>query len=362
MDVSVVVIAYNEEATIGACIEAVCGQDYPKITEIIIVDGSSGDRTQEIARQWQDKDKRIRVITEDPKRPHKGPSEARRLGIEAASGEYALLLNGDVSIGRDYTSRLMEFVQNNNLSGAAGLRWCRDATFIEDFVNIRYWLSYQANPDEIQRPSYLSSDAALYRRPDLLSIGNFNPVLISHEDSDIGYRLTSNNKPLRYFPELIIFHNDAHYRTLLSYLIQRVWYAKGAAQLAQKYPFRYAAEQNKVNNFIIRPAGIAGLWFVLTSAAMCISRGLALVVQLWPMYVGLRLIGSGYKTYRLISRYATPTRIRPVCCWLWPVFDWVSYVVFTLSYMRYVEPPDALYKMWRKESMTCSGKILISAK
>lgn len=348
--ISVVIIAYNEEATIDYCIEAACQQDYPRVDAIIVVDGNSTDRTQEIARQWQKKDKRIRIIIEDPNRPHRGTSEARRAGIEAAQGEYVLLLNGDVTVASSYVSSLMNFLQNNNLTGVAGLRWCRNATFVEDFVNIRYWFTYQANPKHIQHPDYLSSDAALYRRADLLSVGNFDPALTgAGDDFDIGCRLVSHNKHLRYYSSLLIFHKDKHYRNPIRYICQRLWYGQGMAQLGGKYPFRYIAEQNKIRNFIIRPFSRLMLWLAFTFATACFSWQLTLAVQLWPLWGALKLVRQGWRARQSIGKAATPTRIRPICCWLWPIFEWLSYVFFTISCMYNIEPVDVLYRKWLEE-------------
>lgn len=349
--VSVVIIAYNEDDTVGACMESACQQDYTNIVETIVVDGNSRDRTPQIVCEWQGRDGRVRLVTEDPNRPHRGPAGARRLGVELAQGEYVLLLNADMSVSLDYVSRLLAFAREHDLAGIAGLRWNRDATIIEDFINIRYWFSYLANPNEIHHPRFLSSDAALYRRADLLAIGNFDPALISGEDADIGWRLVASGRQLRYLPDLLIYHKGRHYRTLLGYLRQRRWYGHGIALLAAKYPFRYAAEQNKVHEFVMKPLSRIALWSALTLIAAWIAWPLALAVQLWPLRGLARLFRQGWRTWRAMSQATTPTRVRPLCCWLWPAFDWISFVLLTLYYLKVVKSPDRLYREWLEEPL-----------
>ena len=349
--VSVAIIAHDEEDTVGACIESACQQDYPNNVEIIVIDGNSTDRTPQIVHEWQGRDCRVHLFTEDPNRTHRGPAAARRLGVELARGEYVLLMNADVSVSSDYVSRLLAFAQENDLVGTAGLRWNRNASLIEDFVNIRYWFSYLANPNEIKYPRFLSSDAALYRRADLLAVGNFDPALTSGEDSDIGWRLVAWGRRLRYVPDLLIYHKGKHYRTLVAYLRQRHWYGRGAAQLAAKYPFRYAAEQNKVREFVLRPLSRLALWLALTLMAAWVAWPLAVVVQLWPLWGVARLFRRDWRTYREMRQAAMPTRIRRLCCWLWPTFNWISFVLITFYYLKAVDSPDRLYQKWIEDPL-----------
>ena len=52
MDISVIIPTYNEEKYVGTCLRSLSNQDYQGKYEIIISDGSSTDRTVEIARRY----------------------------------------------------------------------------------------------------------------------------------------------------------------------------------------------------------------------------------------------------------------------------------------------------------------------
>ncbi len=53
--ISVIIPAYNEEATIHRCLRALAGQTVPRSSfEVIVVDGNSRDRTREIAAEYAD--------------------------------------------------------------------------------------------------------------------------------------------------------------------------------------------------------------------------------------------------------------------------------------------------------------------
>lgn len=86
--VSAVIPAYNREKTIRRCIDSVLQQTY-EVSEIIVVDDGSTDRTLEIlANEYKEK---VKVI----KQPHKGAQAARNAGIRAAEGEYIAFLDSD---------------------------------------------------------------------------------------------------------------------------------------------------------------------------------------------------------------------------------------------------------------------------
>ncbi|MDR3717145.1 MAG: glycosyltransferase family A protein [Puia sp.] len=84
--VSAVIPAYNAEGFISKTIQSVLAQTH-KISEIIVVDDGSSDRTVEIAAGFP----RTRVI----QRPNGGPGAARNTGIHAASSDWIAFLDSD---------------------------------------------------------------------------------------------------------------------------------------------------------------------------------------------------------------------------------------------------------------------------
>lgn len=85
--ISVVIPAYNAEATIGAAISGVLTQQYPNV-EIVVVDDGSSDRTAAVAASYGD---RVQVIRQD----NAGTAAARNAGIGAARGEFIAPCDAD---------------------------------------------------------------------------------------------------------------------------------------------------------------------------------------------------------------------------------------------------------------------------
>lgn len=88
--VSVIIPAYNAAAFIARTLESVCQQTYQNL-EIIVVDDGSGDRTQEIVQEWQQKDNRIKLIIQT----NGGVAAARNSAIYHSQGEFIAPLDAD---------------------------------------------------------------------------------------------------------------------------------------------------------------------------------------------------------------------------------------------------------------------------
>ena len=85
--VSMVVPACNEGKTIGACLDSLAGQNYPKDKyEIIVVDNNSTDNTAEIARSFN-----TTVIKEK----RQGLVFSHRQGIAVSQGSIIAFLDAD---------------------------------------------------------------------------------------------------------------------------------------------------------------------------------------------------------------------------------------------------------------------------
>ncbi len=90
MTVSVVMPAFNAEATIASAVASVRRQTRGD-WELIVVDDGSADRTAALAEMAAALDRRIRVI----RQRNQGVSAARNAGIEAATGRYLAFLDAD---------------------------------------------------------------------------------------------------------------------------------------------------------------------------------------------------------------------------------------------------------------------------
>ena len=86
--VSVVIPNYNGERFLKGCLEALRRQTYEDM-DVILVDNASTDNSVELAQKLYPG---IRVVELDD---NTGFAYAVNRGIEAAEGEYVLLLNND---------------------------------------------------------------------------------------------------------------------------------------------------------------------------------------------------------------------------------------------------------------------------
>ncbi len=87
--ISVVIPVHNDRKTLKRCLDSIVNQTYKNL-EIIIVDGST-DSSLKIARKYQEKDKRIKIITGEDK----GAGRAKTAGFKKATGKFIGVVDAD---------------------------------------------------------------------------------------------------------------------------------------------------------------------------------------------------------------------------------------------------------------------------
>ncbi len=94
MNLSLGIMAYNEVANIGALLEAVLEQELTqfRLTEIYVVSSASSDGTDEIVKEYEKKDQRIKLIVQKEK---KGKASAINEFLKVAKGEILIVESGD---------------------------------------------------------------------------------------------------------------------------------------------------------------------------------------------------------------------------------------------------------------------------
>jgi GT2 family glycosyltransferase len=88
---SVVVVAYNSERTLEACLSAAL-RDLDEDGELVVVDNASSDGTAEILARFAEADPRTRAVLS---KENLGYAKGANLGILASRGAYVTLLNPD---------------------------------------------------------------------------------------------------------------------------------------------------------------------------------------------------------------------------------------------------------------------------
>ena len=95
--VSIIIPAYNSEATIARCLESILQQTY-KDYECIVVNDGSNDNTSKICHQYSASDERVKVIDKN----NGGVSSARNTGLDSAIGDWITFVDSDDYIDSSY--------------------------------------------------------------------------------------------------------------------------------------------------------------------------------------------------------------------------------------------------------------------
>jgi len=113
--ISVVMSVYNAEKYLDEAIQSILHQSYKDFEFIIINDGST-DRSLEIIKKYQNKDKRIILIT----RENKGLIFSLNEGIKKSKGKYIARMDADdISLPERFQSQI-KLLESNNEIGVCG--------------------------------------------------------------------------------------------------------------------------------------------------------------------------------------------------------------------------------------------------
>ncbi len=127
--ISVVIPAYNEEANIFACLDALTKQTTKREFEVIVVNNNSTDKTATIAKSFQ-KSLHLRIIDENIK----GRGSARFTGFSNAKGNIILSTDADSIVTSEWIESTISFLEHNNCVAVTGLCSITDLHKIRAFL------------------------------------------------------------------------------------------------------------------------------------------------------------------------------------------------------------------------------------
>lgn len=230
--ISVIIPAYNAEATIGACVSALHRQQWPESFEIIVIDDGSTDRTADLARLSG-----ARVIST----PRARPAAARNVGIRAASGAIICCTDADCTPHPDWLQQITKPFDDDDVAACKGTYQTRQPELVAHFVQLEYEDKY----DLLRRQEsidFIDTYSAAYRRDVLTASGGFDERFDYLEDQELSFRLAARGHRMLFCESAVVEH--LHSATLRAYLRKKFLIGYWKAQVVRRFPERLKGDSH----------------------------------------------------------------------------------------------------------------------
>tara|TARA_B100000029_G_scaffold400740_1_gene399757 strand:- start:3033 stop:4043 length:1011 start_codon:yes stop_codon:yes gene_type:complete len=188
---SIIVPAYNSENTIEECLKSICLEANNFVSEIIVIDDNSNDKTSDIVKDF----KEIKLIKLEK---NMGVGHVRNLGAKMAKYETLCYVDSDLVIGPNSILNLLKKLYENEKIGSVSA--------IQDVanLNIKSWSSNFVclkscyGFDKIKKElefSACASEFCVINKKVLSQIGGWKSLRrAGGEEFDLGYKINLSGK------------------------------------------------------------------------------------------------------------------------------------------------------------------------
>ncbi len=233
LQISVIIVTYNNEKTIEECLISIGSDCNNRKKEIIVIDNASSDNTVTIIEEL------IKNNTLDPllirNNNNAGFTRGVNQGLEIAGGEYILILNPDTVIHRDFFEILIDFLSSNEEAGIAAPQHLSENGIIlpscREFPNHLSMLFYMTglsllfsksklfnswkmgyfDHDKLMQVDQPMGACLLFRKTDLMKIGLLDErFFMFFSDVDVCKRFVDSGKKVYFVPDAKITHLMGH--------------------------------------------------------------------------------------------------------------------------------------------------------
>jgi glycosyltransferase involved in cell wall biosynthesis len=193
--ISLIIPAYNEEAYLPGCLDAVIANVAGQALEVIVVDNSSSDGTKQVIARYPE----VTYLFE----PEKGITRARQRGFMASSGDILAYVDADTHPPAGWIEQIAEqFAAQADLACLSGPYSFYDLHGIRSLISSGWFVA--ARPLSGLTGSIIVGGNFAVRRSVLEKMGGFDKSIEFYgEDVDIARRAGKHGK-VRFSPRFVM--------------------------------------------------------------------------------------------------------------------------------------------------------------
>lgn len=200
---SIIIPCFNEAEYISTQLEALIGQRWDDVWEVVIADNGSTDATLVIVEQYRDKLPHLKIIDASARR---GASFARNMGVKASEGDFLAFCDADDEVAPGWIAEIASAIAKygfvasrmdaEKLSDPEALKAKGNKRQQEGLMVYRYgYVDYLPHAGACG----LGIKRIIHDQ-----IGGFDEEILYCEDADYCWRVHLSGTPLCFVPEALI--------------------------------------------------------------------------------------------------------------------------------------------------------------
>lgn len=288
MKVSICITVLNEEKTVGKLLDSLLAQT-KKPKEIIIVDAASSDRTVEIIKHRQKKNKRIKYLIEPGNVAH-----GRNTSIVVARYPIIVQIDAGCTANPDWLEKITSPFKYKEIDVVVGFYSMAAKTPMQKAMNV-----YHGVPQERFSATtfFPSARSFAFRKKVWDKVGGYNEKLEkAGEDTEFIYKIIRRGFKMAKVMEAQVFWNEPAQFSLKDSLKKFYQYGKGDAQAGLwLHPKKQVAAHNiKISVVFVRYLlGLSLLFLSLIDVGFLVFLSFSFFVYLgWSIFKWRDVVGS----------------------------------------------------------------------
>ena len=194
--VSIIVAARDEEANINKTIDDLIAQQYPEaLTEIIIIDDHSTDRTAEIVLSYADRNVKLIKLNED-RALNSYKKKAIQTAIGTCTGDLIITTDADCRMGPDWLATIVNLYEEKNYKMISSpVAYFQEKSFFERLQSLEflYLIGLGASTIGNKQPSTCNGANLAYEKATFYEVGGFQGIddLASGDDELLLHKIAA---------------------------------------------------------------------------------------------------------------------------------------------------------------------------